>query len=268
MKFILSLVSVVIISLITANAASAQDVSSAKADGKIPQIPENYILDDTGFFRDHPEKLAEIRAVLQSTYQKHKYPVYVVICYSVFEGDLQNKANELHRAWIGEQANGMVLVYQRDPVADGSNPAIAFYQGSEIEGQSLVSELPDNLIPKRDTEVLLANVFRDLKAPPEQAMDYVMGIVSGIERELDTYFKVEPPKWNDSSNLRMMAIFAGTVAGLALLGMLFWKIFARADTRSSQSYYFPDVKTGRRLGAPYGGGWVSERKFQSSSSQE
>lgn len=259
---------VALVCLLLAPALAGQDAGSASATEGAPPPPESHILDDTGFFRDHPTELATLSDSLKRIQAKHGYPVYLVIYYSVIEENLQAKADELHRAWFGEQGNGMVLVYQRDPVAEGDNPAIAFYQGSDLEEKTDASRLPDNLVPRRDMEALLANVFRDLKPSPEEPMSYVTGIVSGIERELDAYFKVEPPKWNDTPNLRLMAVFAGAVAGLGLLGMLFWRVLSRAETKSALVYYFPDVKTGRRLGAPYGGGWASERTFAASSSRE
>jgi hypothetical protein len=243
----------------------AQDLAK---DGIVtPPAPEGYIMDDTGFFRDHPEKRQEISDALQRLSKNYDYPVYLVIYYSVFEGTLQNKADELYRSWMGESGPGMVIVYQRDPVSEGSNPAIAYYQGSGLKVKPVHSDLPKNLIPRRDVESMLANVFSELKSPKDDTSSYLASIIVGIESELASYFSMAPPNWNDSSNLRMMAIFAGSVALLGLLGMLFWRLFTRADTRAAKVYYFPDVKTGRRLGAPYGGGWTSERSFGSSSSR-
>ncbi len=264
MKVILPLPLVALVCLVVSPLADAQDL---KTGGSIPPAPQNHILDDTGFFRDHPEKKAEIRQSLETMEAKHGYPVYLVIYYAVIEGTLQNRAAELHRAWLGEKGQGMVLVYQRDPVTDGNNPAIAFYQGSELDQKTANEQLPKNLIPKRDAEIMLANVYSKLETPEENSVEYISEIVLGIEKELDAYFKVEPAKWNDSPNLQLMAIFAGTVAALGLIGMFLWKVFSSADSKSTRAHYFPDVKTGRRLGAPFGGGWTSEKPFPPSSSQ-
>lgn len=244
----------------------AQELKEDAPD--IPASPQNHILDETGFFRDHPEQLDEVSQSLERMQSKYGYPVYLVIYYSVFEGNLQRKAEELHRAWLGDKGQGMVLVYQRDPVAEGNNPAIAYYKGSELDSGQTETMQPKNLIPRRDTEMMLANVFRKMKSSSEDGRDYVAEIIHGIEHELDAYFKVEPVKWNDSSNLRLMSLFAGAVVALGLLGMIFWRVFARADSRSGREYYFPDIKTGRRLGAPFGGGWTSSKTFVPASSRK
>ena len=160
------------------------------------------------------------------------------------------------------------MVYQRDPVTVGNNPAIAYFQGSELDAKSADKDGAASVIPRRDAEDIITNVFRNLESPPSDAMDYVMEIVFGVERELNAYFLVKPPKWNDASNLKMMAIFVGVLAALGLIGMYFWRMFSRSEFRHSREHYFPEVKTGRRLGAPYGGGWTSERSFEPSSSQE
>ena len=264
MKVVLSLVAVFCLGIL--QGGYAQDVRSDSSD--LPAAPQGYILDDTGFFRDHPEKLAEVRKSLKEIEATHGYPVYLAIYYSVFEGNLQSKADELYKAWLGEKGHGMVIVYQRDPVTDGSNPVMSYYLGSELDPKSQETLEDQKMIPRRDTEIMLGNVFRGLKSSPEDQVDYVSEIIFGIERELTNYFKFEPPKWNDSSNLQLMTIFVGAVAAIALLGFVVWRLFVRADAQSGREYYFPEIRMGRRLGAPFGGGWTSEQTFVPSSSQK
>ena len=66
----------------------------------------------------------------------------------------------------------------------------------------------------------------------------------------------------------ILAAFLGAIAVLGSVGMLGWKLLTRADTKSSKAHYFPDVKIEPRLGAPFGGGWVSEKTFVASSSRK
>ena len=65
----------------------------------------------------------------------------------------------------------------------------------------------------------------------------------------------------------MIAVFSGFVIVIAIIGMLIRQLLLSSSKRSSQRYYFPDVQVAQRLGAPYGGGWVSEKSFAQVSSQ-
>jgi len=88
-----------------------------------------------------------------------------------------------------------------------------------------------------------------------------------VEREIDAYFAVKPAKWSDVGNLKLMAVFFGIIALFVLLGTLMWMKFRSAEVKSNTSHYFPEVEVAQRLGAPYGGGCVSEASFAPASSR-
>jgi hypothetical protein len=67
--------------------------------------------------------------------------------------------------------------------------------------------------------------------------------------------------WLDSENLTMIVVFSGFVILIPLIGILVRQLLLASSIRSNEKYYFPDVQVGLRLGAPYGGGWVSEKSF-------
>ncbi|MEJ6572121.1 MAG: hypothetical protein QNL01_00970 [Akkermansiaceae bacterium] len=160
----------------------------------------------------------------------------------------------------------MVIVYQLDPVVSGNNPAVAFYKGSNLDSD-LTSEAKTRLISGSEVEAMLKRVFGNVKETKEDHIPFISSLVYGIESEISNYHEVHPASWSDKDNLKLMAVFLGVITGLALLGILLWKLFSRADAKSSKVHYFPDVRFGRRLEAPFGGGWVSEKTFVPASSR-
>ncbi len=241
----------------------------------IPGAPQSHVLDDAGLFREQPARLAEIEHRLRALERDHGYPVYLTIHYNVFDSDLQSRADRLYEAWIGGARRGMVIVYQLDPVVSGSNPAVSYYQGSELDANSGVGAdgytaagAPSGIMPGRDVEALLARAYRaaaDRKEDPKAFLDMVTLV---LDREVRQYLAVAPPKWSDANNLKLMAVFLSVIAGLVLAGFLLWKLMSRADAKSRKTHYFPEVRVGRRLGAPYGGGWISEKTFVPASSRK
>lgn len=160
----------------------------------------------------------------------------------------------------------MVIVYQLDPVVSGNNPAVAFYKGSNLDSD-LTSEAKTRLISSSEVEAMLKRVFGNVKETKEDHIPFISSLVYGIESEISNYHEVHPASWSDKDNLKLMAVFLGVITGLALLGILLWKLFSRADAKSSKVHYFPDVRFGRRREAPFGGGWVSEKTFVPASSR-
>lgn len=240
-------------------------------DDMLPPAPQGHVLDEADLFREYPERLAEVRKSLLNLEDVHGYPVYLAIYYNVYDGNLKKRAETLHQAWIGDEKRGMVLVYQLDPVVGEvdpvlgvNNPVASYFRGSHLD---VDAKTRMGVIPGQDVAAMLARVFIEAQKKGSDSEAYVGAIAFGLEREMNSYFEVEPVKWSDRGNLKLMGVFLGTIAVLTLLGALVWRSFARADARSSKIYCFPDVRVGRRLGAPYGGGWVSEKTFVPASSR-
>lgn len=240
-----------------------------------PGAPQSHVLDEAGLFREQPAQLAEIQNRLCALESDHGYPVYLTICYNVFDGDLQSRADRLHEAWIGEAGHGMVIVYQLDPVISGSNPAVSYYKGSELDANTdggadrytLAGARPDAM-PGQDVEALLARVLKFAENKKDDPRAFLETVTLALDREVRQYLAIEPPKWSDANNLKLMAIFLSVIGGLVLAGFLLWKLMSRADARSGKTHYFPEVRVGRRLGAPFGGGWISEKTFVPASSRK
>lgn len=232
----------------------------------IPPAPQNHILDDAELFREDPGKLTELEESLRRMEKRHGYPVYLSIYYSVYDGNLQKRADSLYKSWIGDSARGMVIVYQLDPVVSGNNPAIAYYRGSDLD-PDLSKENEPRLISGQEVDAMLIRVFGSVEPKGNDHIAFVSNLIKGIEGEINHYHEVQPASWSDKDNLRLMTIFLSIIVALTLMGMLLWKLFSRADAKSNKTHYFPEVRVGRRLDAPFGGGWVSEKTFVPASSR-
>lgn len=230
----------------------------------IPVAPQNHVLDEANMFPRHPEILEEMQASLSRMEQKHDFPVYLATYYNAYDMTLQELADKLYAAWVGESGQGMVIVYQLDPVISGYNPAIAYNKGIGFN-PDFPSASESIVMPGRDVDALLKKVFVSINGRSGGHIALISSLIHGIEREIDHYHKLEPTSWNDTENLKLMAVFLGVVVSLGLMGVFAWKLLYPANARSRRVYYFPEVTVEPRLGAPYGGSQVSEKSFDPSS---
>ncbi|BDS06017.1 hypothetical protein NT6N_10570 [Oceaniferula spumae] len=228
----------------------------------LPAAPANHVLDLSDTFRENPTKLAELTATLKRIEEQHGYLVYLALYYNVLDGTVQSRADALYKAWLGDEKRGLVLVYQSDPAVDGKNIAASYYRGTGLADDAVSGLIPD----QKMSEILRSALAAQSKG--QDTSDRSITIVSGVEREMNEYFASDPSTWKDSANLKLMAIFFGVILALALLGMFLWKRSSTADVAAHKHYYFPDVDVASRLGAPYGGGWVSEKSFVPSASRK
>lgn len=243
-----------------------ESVRGSSDKSNLPPAPQNYILDDAELFRENQAALSELQKSLSKMQNDYGYPVYLAIYYNVYDGNLQARADALLKNWTDESNHGMVIVYQLDPVISGNNPAIAFNQGSTLD-DDLSKATPTNVISGRDVEAMLTRIFRNVEADRDDHTKLISSLIYGLEGEISKYYEAKPASWSDKDNLNLMAVFLGVILVLGILGVLFWRLFARADAKSNQTRYFPEVRVGRRLEAPFGGGWISEKTFVPASSR-
>jgi len=230
------------------------------AEKVLPARPENQVLDKADVFREQPQKLANLTASLQRIQEKHDYKVYLAVYYNILDGTVQDRADELYQAWLGDEERGLVIVIQKDPAIDGQNVAASYFQGSGLE-----KDTETGLVPDREMNGIIRSALA-VKPDSNDIADRCASIINGVDLQMDKYFAIEPAKWSDAANLKMMAVFFGVIALLAIGGAFLWKHFNAAEVKSQQYFTFPMVDVAQRLGAPYGGGWGSEKSFQPSSS--
>ena len=237
---------------------SAQLDSNAK--NAMPAAPENQVLDQADVFREQPQKLAKLTSTLARIKEKHDYKVYLAVYYNILDGTVQGRADELYGAWLEDEERGLVIVVQRDPAVNGQNVAASYFQGSGLE-----KDTESGLIPDREMNSIIRSALAE-KSESDEIGDRCITLVQGVDQHMGEYFAIDPAKWSDAGNLKMMAVFFGVIALLAIGGSFIWKHFNAAEVKSQQHFIFPMVDVAQRLGAPYGGGWGSEKSFQPSSS--
>lgn len=227
-------------------------------------VPSNQILDRAQFFSQHPKILSDIANSLSAMRQNHNYSVYLVVCHNVLSSSLRERADQLYESWVGDSGRGMVIVYQLDPVAYGNNPSIVYHKG---DGLDLKGNDQANPIPERDVALMLNDVIHELRERNDPKAVMLKSLVLNIENKITRYHDIPEASWTDSESVTMIAIFSGFVIVIPLIGLLIRQLLMTSSNRANQRYYFPEVKVGYRLGAPYGGGWVSQQSFSQASQQ-
>ena len=236
--------------------AGGKLASESASDTTLP--PDNQILDQANVFLDHPDVLAEMVGRLSRMKADYEYPVYLAVYYNVLDASLRERADQLYESWIGDSGRGMVIVYQLDPVVYGDNPAMAYHKGDGLDPHFGGGSSP---IPERDMIAMLTKVSPQVGSDTGAHHSSISALVLALEAEITRYHDIPAASWRDLDSLIMIAVFSGFVIAIPLIGMLIRRLLLSSSNESRKTYYFPDVQVAYRLGAPYGGGWVSEKSY-------
>ena len=248
---------------IPCHAQQQETGGESASDTTLP--PGNQVLDQANVFPEHPDALAEVVARLSRMKADYEYPVYLAVYYNVLDASLRERADQLYESWIGDSGRGMVIVYQLDPVVYGDNPVMAYHKGDGLDPHFGGESSP---IPERDMIAMLAKISSQVDGDTDEHHSSINAFVLALEGEISRYHDIPAASWRDSDSLIMIAVFSGFVIAIPLIGVLIRCLLLSSSNQSRKTYYFPDVQVAYRLGAPYGGGWVSEKSFVSSSQQQ
>lgn len=243
------------------------ELTAKPANTIVWAVPSNQVLDRAEIFAEYPDMLSEVVDSLSRMKQDYNYSVYLVVCHNVLNTSLRERADNLYESWVGESGRGMVIVYQLDPVAYGDNPAIVYHKGDGGDGLDFGANAPTNPIPERDVASMLGEIIHEMGERNDPDVVMLKSLVLNLENKIIHYHDIPESSWADSESVMMIAIFSGFVIVIPLIGLLIRQSLVKSSDRANQRYYFPDVQVGIRLGAPYGGGWVSEKSFSQSSPQ-
>lgn len=211
--------------------------------------PATGILDNAKLFRRKPEIEARLAAELRTLQEKHGFQIYVVVESLLVTGDVFRRASELQRSWLPE-GHGMVVVFETD------TKALGFGRGYD-ESPGFTHET----VPSYETIEILTQVGSQLKKTDEPGV-FLDTVVTQLVRGYEGYFKRKEAPAPEGRGLRLALIIVGGISALALIGLLIAWFLHRADHISGRTtFYFPPVDADERLGAPYGGGVVSSRRF-------
>lgn len=258
MRIIFFLLCIAFVDCVGGNNLYAQESSlwGKKGSQAFDEPPQTGILDKAGFFRRYPKQATLLGKHIRDLSEKYAYPLYVVVEYVVYDGELGHRAREYFNHWIGEENRGMVVLYQVDPVPQGTqNPAFAYFEGTALpeEGKDVIDGRIDGLEMAR----MVRNILDEI--PEEkQGAQRLTSFALGLEKQLEAYYAVEPIHWSNAQNLWFIGVFSAIVILAACLLIMLWKRLLGREKRINISYYLPLVGVKQRLKAPYGGVLHSE----------
>ena len=220
---------------------------------QLPEPPAFGVLDDSGFFSRNPEALMRISDMVRGLDKRHGFKIYVVVETILGATNAMDYALKLQHAWLPE-GGGLVVVYQTDTRSLGF--------GRELNGEAnLISEgRKDNQVPTYESLVIISSVTKamDVSATPDV---YLETLVADLVSGYDLYFdRLDTPAPKGRAlRLGLLTIGGISLVGLAVLGIA-W-LMRRSGMEVPLTFRFPEIEVRERLGAPYGGGNVSSRRF-------
>ena len=248
---------IVFLGMLVPDSSCAQGQEANDSAAEIA-APDKLILDEAKLLQEHPQASAKIVASLTRMRDEYGYPVYLALYYNLLDSSLRDRADQLYDAWIGDSGRGMVIVYQLNPVVYGDNPAMAYHKGDGLDSEYEAELAP---IPQREITAILAKIGPKIKVESNKHHEALHVFIAALEGEIERYHRIEPTSWKDPENLTLIAVFSGFVIAIPLIGMFISRLLLAASNEAGKAYYFPDIEVACRLGAPYGGGWVSEKAF-------
>lgn len=147
----------------------------------------------------------------------------------------------------------MVLVFELDTKSVGI--------GQSFEQQADPTKAPPGQVPSYETNLIIEKA-REQVAVASSAEEMVESFVHPLVQGYNEYFQRKNAPLSQGQSVKMGMILIGGAAALALLGLLAALLVKRSDNRGGgRCRYFPEVEMAERLGAPYGGGEISSRRF-------
>lgn len=220
---------------VTSQAATPQE--------PIPPLPPTGIQDDARLF--NPEQTAKLIALLATTQQQTGVRITVATFTYTSGITVSQRSQRLAAAWLGNEP-GLVFAFDRG----SSQPAIAVSPGLW------------NTYPADDiTMMVLRNstVFTQGNPIPDERM------VAAIEASATQITSLETTRrqrlkvfTKDDRQLATVVVIVLAVLGFASLW--FSRRIRNKRAVQEETYLFPDVHVGLRLGAPFGGGTAAEVK--------
>jgi len=218
---------------------------------EIQPPPAAGLRDKAGIFQRNGAALARITGQIQQLREEHDFQIYVVVESVLVNGNPQKLAAELQNEWL-PSGKGMVLVYE----TDSRTPA--FGQSTD---QKFGAEAETGQVPSYETMAILVALGdgMDRTEPPDVFLEK---LITRLTEGYGDYFKRKEAPVPKGRSMRLVLIIVGGAAGLALIGLGAAWLLNRTDRGNRlRKYFFPETDAVERLGAPYGGGAISSRRF-------
>lgn len=231
-------------------AAPANPLPDGFAKNRWDTPPASHVRDDNGFFSREPNLLRILSEDLRNLDAEHGFKLYLVVEPALIGTTPPEMAASLQDKWIPD-GKGQVIVFEAD------SRSLGF-------GQILSSEdaKPDarGVLPSYAAAAILNQVKRDTdpSAAPEAYIEY---LTRNLANGIAAYFqrRAEPPP--AGRNLRIGLLAVGSLAVVGLAAILLAPLLRHPSISPAGTFRFPEVERPERLGAPFGGGDVTTRKF-------
>lgn len=223
------------------------DTLLAKAFREGPGTEE--VSDPFQVLRHDPELKAELSEAIRQLEEKHQFRIRLLIRPVWMGGTVQELAGTLQDVWF-PKGDGLVMIIETD------NRKLGL-------GVSLHGDPEDEtwMMPTHASAALLKRVA-DRVDQTKPLDEYLRGVVLDMVAEHSAYLDKRMAKPASAHVLREYLFLLGvlSVVGLGAFAVAFWMRFSRnKEIRSVRR--FPVATLPERLGAPYGGGTIASRKF-------
>ncbi len=213
--------------------------------------PADGLVDRAGLGHRNPELVAKLKEDIRLLKDEHAFSLYIVLESVLVSGNPQLMASRLRKSWV-PRGDGMVLVFEMD------TRSLGIGQSFELEVDP--TKAPPGQVPSYETNSILENARDGVDSSSAETI--LETFVTRMTVGYNEYFLRKDAPVPQERSVKLGLIIIGGAAALALLGLMAALLVRRSDGRSGgRCYYFPEVQVSERLGAPYGGGEISSRRF-------
>lgn len=205
--------------------------------------------DTSGIFARDPETMRRISDALRKLEEKHGYKIHVVVEPVMIGTSPQETAALLQQHWLPD-GNGLVVVYEADTKQAGVSRS--------VDGGMAVEKAQ---VPAFEVVAILTRVLGGMDESLDSAA-FLESLVNKLVEEFSAYFERREAPVSATRNLRMIFLITGALCLLGLAAMAVGLFVRNSDRKKKRVFHFPEVDVPERLGAPYGGGSVTSRRFR------
>lgn len=215
--------------------------------------PADGVLDHGGFFQRDHERLARITERLRRLKEERGFPVYLVVEPLLVQGSGANRAMELQRKWVPD-GNGIVFIFETD--------SKRISVGQQFEQNLGPEGAPNEQVPSFELNAIFSSATKGLTPQTTSPEEFIETFLTRVTDGIESYFQRRDKPAEDGRTVRLVMVIIGAAAGLALIGLAAAWLMRRSDRAGGAGcFFFPETEAEERLGAPYGGGSVSSRRF-------
>jgi hypothetical protein len=229
----------------------AQVLDLPSLEKAVEQAPPDGIQDNAGLFQRHPAQRAAIAEKIGKLREERGFHLYVLIESVFVHGDPQTKATQLRDAWIPD-GNGLVFVFEVD--------SRRLSVGQQLE-QQLAEDGSILGIPSYVIAAILNQASTEARQQPMPPEAFMEVLISRVTDGFTQYFIRKDNPLPQGRTLRLGMVVIGTASALALIGMAAAWLLRRSERSGGGNFFFPETEVAERLGAPYGAGKISSRRF-------